>query len=522
VKVRQPYTDEEKAFIDGKVRVTAHPAQEGFCFDTANYLSLLTGRGAGKTTAALLRLVRHMVHHADANCLFIAATRQSAERLVWRDLKRVLFTLRINPKVSEQNLTIELRNGSRLMLFGCDDKRDINKLRGITYHAVVVDETASIPSELLRELLDEVIGPRMIGWLALIGTPGKILEGRFYDVTRPGSERHRPYADRDKPEFADWADWSSHAWTVRDGAAHGIKDMVLFLEKAQLKKRNEGWSDTNPYWVREYEGQWIADDSASVYVFRAVDDSGAPFNVWDPLGDRHLAAEDSIRHVLAALPGNRKDWAFGIGLDVGFKDAFAIEVFGFSYTDPRRALWHIHEVYLTRQYANTIAKLLIGEALDHKKYGGIIGALGEWPVAMVGDFARSGHQLLEELSNVYGIPITAADKPYHLKANSIELANSMLVEGQVKLLKGSNVAREMTTLQWVVDRFGKRMETPGQDNHGSDAFIYLRDALASLLPNVAGEPLSSPTRPNPDDDMPKRDDEPAMDSDSMYTDGDWL
>ena len=47
MKVRQPYTDEEKAFIDNKVRATAHPKQEAFCFDTANYLSLLTGRGAG-------------------------------------------------------------------------------------------------------------------------------------------------------------------------------------------------------------------------------------------------------------------------------------------------------------------------------------------------------------------------------------------------------------------------------------------------------------------------------------------
>ncbi len=256
MRVRQSYTDDEKALVDSRVRATCHPKQEAFVFDEARFTSLLTGRGGGKTTGALLRLVRWMVRHDNQNCLFIAATRQSAERLVWRDLKQVLYTLRLNSKPSEQKLTTELRNGSRLMLFGADDKRDIGKLRGITYHAVVVDETASIPAELLRELIDEVIGPRMVGIMSLIGTPGKVLEGRFYEVTRPGSDKHRPYADRDLPQYEGWTGWSSHSWNVADGAEHGIEAMKTFLETALVNKRNEGWSDQSPYWLREYMGLW--------------------------------------------------------------------------------------------------------------------------------------------------------------------------------------------------------------------------------------------------------------------------
>ena len=498
----KPYTADEADAVDRRIRATCHPLQEGFVFDPSRYCSLLTGRGAGKTTAQLMRFIRRMVRQADANCLFIAATRQSAERLIWRDLKRLLDKLRIRASFSEATLTCELRNGARLMLFGCDDKRDINKLRGITYHEVGVDEVASINAELLRELIEEVIGPRMVGTLALIGTPGKVLEGKFYEATRPNGTDHRPYKDRELPEYAAWIGWSSHAWTVRDGAAHGIAAMQEFLAVALLLKQQNGWSDTNPVWLREYEGQWIADGSALVYAFRPHDEAGAMFNIWDPPRDQHG---------IAVLPDGVTDWVYGIGVDIGWKDATAIEVFAFSPTHSR-TLYHVYEVYTSRMYAKALAEVLIGSALDHNKYGGIIGAIG-WPVAMVGDFARSGGSLLEELSKVYGISVTPADKPYAYKANSIELTNSMLYEGQIKLLKGSNIAREMTVLQWLVDQFGKRTENPNQDNHGSDALIYLRDAVASMLPSVSPEP---PAAPRADPDSPRRVEPTYGDANAMY------
>lgn len=505
----QAYTAEEIAAVDVRIKKTCHPLQEWFVFDPNRYVSLLTGRGAGKTTAQLMRFIRRMVGTVDANCLFIAATRQSAERLIWRDLKRLLERLRIKATFSEATLTCELRNGARLMLFGCDDKRDIQKLRGITYHEVGVDEVASINAELLRELIDEVIGPRLVGALCLIGTPGKVLEGQFYEATRPNGSLHRPYKDRDELNeddtlrFADFIGWSSHGWTVKDGAAHGIAAMVEFLAIALLNKAKNGWSDTNPYWLREYEGQWIMDSSVQVYALAPYDDKGQPFNVWDPKRDHRG---------FASLPEGITDWAYAVSVDIGWKDATAIETYAFSFSHPSRTLYHVNEVYKGRLYAKVIAQLLIGEALDHSNYGGIFGAIGGWPVALVGDFSRSGHALLKELSEVYGITIIPADKPYAYKNNSIELTNSMLVEAQIKVLKDSGVHKEMTTLQWVVDQYGKRTENPNQDNHGSDATIYLRDAVASMLP-AALAPPAAPAKVV--DDVPRR--EPAYgDADTMY------
>jgi len=509
--VIKPYTADQIRICDDRIRRTCHPKQRHFVFDPSSRVSCVVGRGGGKTIAMLLRLIRRMVGRTDANCLFIAATRQSAERLVWRDLKRLIGeSLHMSgASFSESDLVCELPNGARLMLFGCDDKADIQKLRGITYHEVGIDEVASIKKELLEELLLEVIGPRMVGAMCLIGTPGKRLEGMFYDATRPGSDQHRPWSERDQPEYAGWDKWSSHSWSIEDGVEAGIQAMVEINEVQLAEKARNGWSDSNPYWLRERKGQWAADASMNVYVFRPHLDDGTEWNQWTPT---------LLPNGFAKLPDAFNDWGYGIGIDVGFKDAFALEIFAFSYSDPSRTLYHVYEIYRTRMYANAIAKLLLGDDLNHEKPGGIIGAIG-WPDAMVGDFAGSGGALLAELQMVYGITIKAADKPYRYKDNAIELGNSDLYDGRIKIMKGSKLAEEMSALQWVQDAQGKRKENPSQANHACDAWLYIRNELAAMLPSAMGQTPVVPEPKKKDRDP----DDPIIekprdygDADSMY------
>lgn len=516
---RVAYTAEQIATCDRRIRKTCHPKQRAFCFDDARRISLLTGRGAGKTSGELMRMLRCMVSRAGSNCLYIASTRDSAERLAWRDLKRIVSeSLRLSNAVfNESKLSLILPNGSTLLLFGCDDKGDIQKLRGITWHEVAIDEVASIRIELLQELLIEVIGPRMVGTIVLLGTPGKRLEGLFYEATRPGSDQHRSWIDRELPEYAGWIKWSSHAWNIKDGVDAGIEAMIELYTEQLLTKEREGWSDSNPYWLREYMGQWASDSSSNVYIYRPHDDAGKEHNQWSP---KINAAG------FAVLPDTVKDWGYGIGIDVGFKDAFALEVFAFSYSDPSRTLYHVHEIYRTRLYAQAIAKLLIGEDLNHDRYGGIVKAIG-WPDAMVGDFAGSGGALLDELRTVYGITIKPADKPYRYKDNAIELMNSDFHDGRIKIMKGSSLANELLALQWVVDAYGKRQENKAQSNHATDAAMYIRNALAVMLPSAAA-PGSSGTPTAANDNAPRIDEdivtprEPEYgDADRMYAPGDW-
>lgn len=480
------YTPEQLRILDARISRTCHPKQLEFVLDDGRFVSCLVGRGGGKSVGLLMRLLRRMMHQANSNCLFIAATRSSAERLIWTMLKNVVTNLRLGDAVpNESKLTMTLPNGSRLMLFGADDKADVNKLRGITYHEVGVDETGSIKIDLLKELLVEVIGPRMVGAMCLIGTPGKRLEGTFFEVTHPGSPEHRPWSKRNDPDYAGWQKWSSHAWTVHDGASSGIAAMQEFLKIAEINKANNGWSDTNPYWLREYCAVWAQDDTSSVYVFRA------DVNLWAPTLDARG---------FAIHPIDKRDLGIGIGIDLGWKDAFALTVFAFSYSDPSRTLYQIYEVNRPRLYAKVIAQILIGDEINHDRYGGIIGHLG-WPDVLVGDFAGAGGALLEELKTVYGITVTAADKALRLKENSIELFNGDLHDGRIKVMKGSVLARQLAELQWQVDAYGKRIENKGQPNDQCDSALYARNAIAPLLPPAGSTAPSQERRPieDPDD-----------------------
>lgn len=518
MKIRS-YTAEQIATVDKRIRKTVHPKQEQFVFDTAERLSLLTGRGAGKTSAELMRMVRAMVARDLANCLYIAATRESARRIAWADLKRVVSGLGFtDARFNETLLTLTLPNGSMLTLFGADDMADIDKLRGKTFHEVAIDECASIRLDVLTYLLDEVIGWRLVGALVLLGTPGDRLEGLFWMATAPGAKdedgtpAHRHYDDRLLPEYAGWLKWSLHTWSILDGVAAGIP-AIIELDKAQRKLiARKGWSATNPIVLREREGKWARDNTSTVYIYRPYDEeTGDELNQWSP---------KKTPFGVAILPDHIKDWGYGIGFDLGHTAATAIEVFAFSYSDPSRRLYHVYEVYRGGMYANAIAKVLIGEELNHNKYGGIFGEIG-WPDVMVGDYAGHGGSLIDELDKVYSIKIPAADKPYKYKDNAIALMNSTLYDKQIVIMKGSALAEEMSTLQWVQDAQGKRVENPVQANHACDAALYIRNAIQSMLPSATKDEApkqvtrQAPTQDEDGFELPVK--ERDYDADSLYS-----
>jgi hypothetical protein len=381
------------------------------------------------------------------------------------------------------------RNGSQLHLLGCEDKRDMEKLRGHPFNGIGIDETASFRPEDIDWLIDRIIVPRLgerRGWLALGGTPGHILAGRFYEATRDGSEIHRPYARRDEPEFANWRGWSSHAWSLADvmalpDAARWPAIVANWTAALEEKEKNK-WTDDNPIWMREYLGRWATDASELVYKYRAHVD-GKPWNQWDPPRDGPLG--------LAKLPAEYDDWNYGFGVDLGSKDPFALVVFAISPSDPTRTLYHVWEVEKPRAYAKVVAQVLLGDELSHENPRGLIGAVG-WPNGIVVDVAQLGGNFLDELGNVYGVRCAPSDRKPGQKFAAIELFNGSLVDGRVKVLKGSGLERQLQTLRWKEDEFRIVREDKAQANHLCDAAIYARQVLANLLAVEIGADAAAP------------------------------
>lgn len=406
-------------------------------------------------------MVRRMISTHRAQCLYIANTRSQAEELMWAPLKDLLEKLEIAAVFNETKLRCVLRkNGSVLRLVGADDKREIEKLRGQPFHEVGIDESASYPAQLLDHLMFRVIGPRLgdyDGTIWTIGTPGHLPAGPFYDATRPGSEISRHWSERDRPEYADWHKWSKHAWSLLDGSTF-VPEMARLWERALRDKAANGWSDLHPVWRREYLGQWCQDDTENVFKYRPHDEEGNPWNQWDP---------QRTKQGFAILPPG--DWRYVIGMDMGHSDPFALEVF--AYQQSAKTLWHVYEFERRGMYARTIAEILLGPDLNTDTPSGVLGVTG-WPDGMVADTAGLGDALIEELSNVYGLKIEAAEKKN--KFDAIELSNGDLIDGHVKVLKGSKLEEQMMSLQWAIDDVGRLKENKGQRNDCTDAFVYAR------------------------------------------------
>jgi hypothetical protein len=496
-----------------------HPWQRDAVLDPARRVSMLVGRGGGKTTVLRVRALIKMTSIPRARIIYAATSRPEAERLNWEPLKELIDQLGLRDEFTFNEGKLRCtckRTGATYQLVGIDDKKEVNKYRGQPFNEVQVDETASHDTVLLEMFLDRAVGPRLgerNGCIVLAGTPGHILYGRFYDVTRKGSELHRPYRDRELPEFKNWIKWSSHAWNMLDvlalpNAAARYPALLLNWEAALVEKERQCWSDQNPIWMREYLGLWARDDTTSMYAYRARDEHGALFNRWEPLAGRKLEGVAQLEAAIAALPDlddERAEWFFGYGIDLGARDPFALNIAAFSPTDPRRHYYHVFSFERRRMHPRKIAELLIGpEAVATilrgdipEEFGGLFGLTG-WPIAIVADLAGLGETVIDALAEEYGIKIRAAEKKG--KHGAIEVVNGDLVDQRASIMADTPLEEQMSSLQWKPDEYGHPKEDKAAANHSADSWTYIRTELGAMFsaaPPPADEPAEEGDRPAP-------------------------
>jgi hypothetical protein len=457
---------------------------------------------------ALIKLVtlrKQMIGYA-------ATSADQARDLNWNKLKDVceaygIQTTGSNPDIifsDTKMLATCTRTGSIYRLRGVEDRRDAEKFRGFPQAEFQVDECGSFPPALLEYLLNSCVAPRLGEAEALDGgrggaicigsTPPAVLMGEFYEVTREGSTRHRPYAKRNEPEFANWRGYSSHTWTLKDvvdlpDSRELYPALVANWETALLEKADKQWSDDHPIWMREYLGQWSADNTATVYRYRPHVD-GVEWNQWDPFGERYLDGLLGLKAAIGALPKDVGEWHYVVAMDMGSRDPFACNVFAFAPADKTRRIFHVGAFERTGMYGKLIAELLIGAELDTGKPGGVLGVIG-WPDGMIIDADQA---LIDELANVYGVRVAKAERKMDQKMGSIELVNGDLIEGRIKILKGSPLDKQIRVLQWKPDEYGNPREDKAQANHSTDTLVYARRMIATLF--GSGAVTSEPVRPH--------------------------
>ena len=171
-------------------------AQKTVAQDNHRFRVVCAGRRFGKTFLAIRELCFH-AKEPDQDVLYVAPTFGQAKHIVWRQLKNRLQDLNWIKKVNETELTITLRNNSRIYLKGADA---YDRLRGGQYNFIVIDEMADIVPEAWYETLRPTLS-NTLGKALFIGTPKGL--NHFYDLYQNSQ------TDKDH--------WSAYSFTTLEG-----------------------------------------------------------------------------------------------------------------------------------------------------------------------------------------------------------------------------------------------------------------------------------------------------------------
>lgn len=367
------------------------PAQNAFVEDPSRYIAAQCSRRAGKSNGLALRFFKTMERHPKSQCIYLALTRDSAKEILWPVLQEMNDKYKIGCAFTESQLVMKHPNGSTLKLFGADMKNFIKRLKGRKYPGVGVDESQDFGPHL-ESLIDDVLTPSISdypdGWIALVGTPGPVPQGYFYQVTQ---ERKFGY--------------SRHAWTLMENPH--MPDPQSFLKDLKVRKE---WTDENPTLKREWLNQWVLDTNS----------------LW-------VRYNESINNY-NNLPKEHK-WQFVMGVDIGFKDADAIAVLAWAETSQET---YLVEELITRKQG--ITELVAQIDSLQKKYG---------VYKIVMDEGGLGKKIAEEIRRRFSCPLHPADKVN--KQDNIEFLNDALRLSKFKAKNDSQFAKDsyLVQIDWL-------------------------------------------------------------------------
>ena len=205
--------------------------------DPTRFRVLVTGRRFGKTTLAIRELAYH-AKEPESVCWYVTGSYRAAKGLAWEPLKAQLSGLNWVKKINEAELTITLRNNSKISLRGCENP---DSLRGFFIKGILIlDEAQDIPYEAFN-----VLRPTLSDHKARVlfcGTP-KGRSNHLYDWYQKGQDSTED-------------EWSSYQFTTAQGG---------FVDEEELQSAKKDL-DARTYRV-EYEAEFANYEGVVYYAF---------------------------------------------------------------------------------------------------------------------------------------------------------------------------------------------------------------------------------------------------------------
>lgn len=122
----------------------------------ARFKVLCSGRRFGKTFLAMRQLA-YFARQPNKLCWYVAPSYRMARQIVWLEIKKLLTDLNWVKKANEADLTLHLKNNSRIQLRGADNP---DSLRGVGIDYLVLDECADINKEAWETVLRPTLADR--------------------------------------------------------------------------------------------------------------------------------------------------------------------------------------------------------------------------------------------------------------------------------------------------------------------------------------------------------------------------
>ncbi len=342
---------------------------------------LRCGRRAGKTKAVAIKLFLSALQEPIVPVLYLTLTRENAREIIWEDLLSINEEFGLGGVAHMQHLEITLPNGGKIQLRGAHTERETSKIRGKKFKLAIIDEAQSFPDRILEPLIKDIVGPTLLdyqGELWLVGTPPPLRRGYFWSCYAGKLAEHR----------------EQHRWDIRDNVKLPARMAGADIEEILRGVREEnGWTEDDPTYLREYLGEDVEDTEALLFQFREG------------------------RNEIDQQPDGR--WTYVFGIDIGSVDSDAIAVWGWRQHDS--GLYLVDEFVRSDQdvtdLATCIKKLI---PMYH-------------PISMVIDEGGGGKKTANELRRRHALPLKAAEK--NNKPGFIRMMNADLRKGVIKVVK---------------------------------------------------------------------------------------
>jgi len=408
-----------------------------FVNDPRPFKVAVCSRRSGKTVACAAHLIDTAINNKEVVCLYITLSRNNAKKLVWKEIEKInrLYKLGGVVDLTELSMTFP-SSGSVIYLSGAKDQSEIEKFRGLALKLVYIDECQSFKS-YIEDLVDDILSPALMdyaGTLCLIGTPGPIPSGYFYECAETSQA------------------WSKHGWTFFENPFIVQKANKTHHELLERELFRRGVKAEDPSIQREFFGRWVLDSDS----------------LW-------IHYDKTINHFTELQP--RTKYNYIMGIDLGYMDADAIAIVAWSESDPTTYL--VEELVVKRQG--------LTELVDQIKY-----LQAKYDVSkMVIDEGGLGKKLAEEMRRRHGIPVQPADKSR--KMENVAFLNDSLRTGRFKAKSSSCFAQDSYLVE--IDRDKSTPDkTKLSDKYHSDIIDAVLYAFKESPAFTYSKPIEEPKR----------------------------